>query len=106
MLKFENVDPKPGEGMRASGSGFLGTIRYATLPQVLPIMASQALYFLESNFRNAAVLGIVGAGGIGFELEERIRIFAFDQVIFIIILYMNCATTLDTVSGKIRARLV
>ena len=103
---FENVDPKPGEGMRAAGSGHLRTIRFATLPQVLPVMASQALYFLESNFRNAAVLGIVGAGGIGFELEERIRIFAFDQVIFIIILYMICVTALDTISGKIRARLV
>lgn len=103
---FENVDPKPGEGMRAAGSGHLRTIRYATLPQVLPVMASQALYFLESNFRNAAVLGIVGAGGIGFELEERIRIFAFDQVIFIIILYMICVAGLDTISGKIRAQLV
>ncbi len=103
---IEGVDPKPAEGMRAAGLDRVRTIRFAVLPQVLPLMASQALYFLESNFRNAAVLGIVGAGGIGFELEERIRIFAFDQVIFIIILYMICVTALDTVSGRIRARLV
>ena len=103
---FENVDPKPAEGMRSAGIDKLRTIRFATLPQVLPVLASQALYFLESNFRNAAVLGIVGAGGIGFELEERIRIFAFDQVIFIILLYMLCVTGLDTISSKIRARLV
>lgn len=103
---FENVDPKPAEGMRASGVGPLRTIRFALLPQVLPVLASQSLYFLESNFRNAAVLGIVGAGGIGFELEERIRIFAFDQVIFIILLYMVCVAVLDTISGRLRARLV
>lgn len=103
---FENVDPKPAEGMRSAGIDKLRTIRFATVPQVLPVLASQALYFLESNFRNAAVLGIVGAGGIGFELEERIRIFAFDQVIFIILLYMLCVTGLDTISSKIRARLV
>ena len=103
---FENVDPKPAEGMRSAGIDKLRTIRFATVPQVLPVLASQALYFLESNFRNAAVLGIVGAGGIGFELEERIRIFAFDQVLFIILLYMLCVTGLDTISSKIRARLV
>ena len=68
-------------------------------------MASQVLFFLESNFRNAAVLGIVGAGGIGFELEERIRIFAFDQVFFIVGLYMVCVAVLDTFSQRIRARL-
>ena len=103
---FENVDPKPAEGMRAAGVGPVRTIRFALLPQVLPVLASQSLYFLESNFRNAAVLGIVGAGGIGFELEERIRIFAFDQVVFIIILYMICVAVLDTISGRLRARLV
>ena len=69
-------------------------------------MASQSLYMLESNFRNAAILGIVGAGGIGFELEERIRIFAFDQVAWIVIAYVLCVMALDLVSEKIRSRLV
>jgi len=51
------------------------------------------------------VLGIVGAGGIGFELEERIRIFAFDEVVFIVGLYMLCVAALDTVSQRLRASL-
>jgi phosphonate transport system permease protein len=68
-------------------------------------MASQSLFCLESNFRNAAVLGIVGAGGIGFELEERIRIFAFDQVAFIVILYILCVMALDMISARLRAQL-
>ena len=69
-------------------------------------MASQSLYMLESNFRNAAILGIVGAGGIGFELEERIRVYAFDEVIFIVILFVVTVGVLDWVSERLRARLV
>jgi phosphonate transport system permease protein len=74
-------------------------------PQVAPILASQSLYYLESNFRNAAVLGIVGAGGIGFELEERIRIFAFDEVAFIVLLYMVAVALLDSLSRRLRSAL-
>lgn len=102
---IENADEKPLDGVRAAGVSPLITLRYGLAPQVVPVMASQVLYFLESNFRNAAVLGIVGAGGIGFELEERIRIFAFDQVAFMIVLYMICVAALDTVSQWLRQRL-
>jgi phosphonate transport system permease protein len=102
---IENCDDKPMEGVRSAGASPLTVLRYGLAPQVTPVMASQCLYFLESNFRNAAVLGIVGAGGIGFELEERIRIFAFDEAVFIIALYMICVAALDTLSQRIRARL-
>ena len=102
---IENCDDKPMEGVRSAGASPLTVLRYGLAPQVAPVMASQCLYFLESNFRNAAVLGIVGAGGIGFELEERIRIFAFDEAVFIIALYMVCVAALDTLSQKLRARL-
>lgn len=102
---IENSDSRPLDGVRSAGASPLMVLRYGLAPQVTPIMASQVLFFLESNFRNAAVLGIVGAGGIGFELEERIRIFAFDQVAFIIILYMICVAALDTFSQALRKRL-
>jgi phosphonate transport system permease protein len=102
---MENADDKPLDGVRAAGVSPLMTLRYGLAPQIIPVMASQVLFFLEGNFRNAAVLGIVGAGGIGFELEERIRIFAFDQVAFIIGLYMICVASLDTVSQWLRRRL-
>ncbi len=102
---IENADEKPIDGVRAAGTPPLLALRYGLAPQVIPVMASQVLFFLESNFRNAAVLGIVGAGGIGFELEERIRIFAFDQVAFIVGLYMICVAGLDTVSQWLRQRL-
>ncbi len=102
---LENCDRGPVEGARAAGASRLLEIRFALAPQVAPVMASQCLYYLESNFRHAAVLGIVGAGGIGFELEERIRIFAFDQVAFIVLLYMVAVALLDAVSRRLRAGL-
>lgn len=102
---IENCDDKPMDGVRSAGVPPLMVLRYGLAPQVIPVMASQCLFFLESNFRNAAVLGIVGAGGIGFELEERIRIFAFDEVLFIVGLYMLCVAALDTISQRLRASL-
>lgn len=102
---IENCDEKPMEGVRSAGVSPLMALRYGLAPQVTPVMTSQSLFFLEGNFRNAAVLGIVGAGGIGFELEERIRIFAFDEVAFIILLYMVCVAVLDTGSQRLRAML-
>ena len=102
---IENCDDRPMEGLRAAGASQLAVLRLGLLPQVAPVMASQTLYFLESNFRHAAVLGIVGAGGIGFELEERIRIYAFDEMAFIVILYVICVAVLDTISQRARAKL-
>lgn len=102
---IENADPRPQDAVRAAGGGRLSAIRFGLAPQVAPVIASQSLFCLESNFRNAAVLGIVGAGGIGFELEERIRIFAFDQVAFIVILYVLCVMALDMISARLRAAL-
>jgi phosphonate transport system permease protein len=100
---IENCDDKPMEGLRAAGAAPSIVLRYGLLPQAAPAVASQTLFCLESNFRHAAVLGIVGAGGIGFELEERIRVFAFDQVAFIVVLYAVCVALLDSVSQRVRA---
>lgn len=103
---LENVDDRPAEALRAAGAGWLHTLRLATFPQVAPVWLSQCLYFLEQNFRASAVLGIVGAGGIGFELLERIRIYAFDEVMFIVILFIVSVGALDWVSERLRLRLV
>jgi phosphonate transport system permease protein len=102
---IENADAKPVEGVRSTGVAPLAVIRFGLLPPVAPVIASQCLYYLEANFRHAAVLGIVGAGGIGFELEERIRVFAFDAAAFIILLYMLAVASLDTASRALRKGL-
>jgi phosphonate transport system permease protein len=103
---IENADQRPSEAVRAAGGGPFAVFRFGLLPQTVPIWTSQVLYFLERNFRAAAILGIVGAGGIGFELSERIRIFAFDEVLFIIILYLICVAILDFASAQLRRRMV
>lgn len=103
---IENADTGPSEGILASGGDSVLAIRFGLAPQVMPVMLSQSLYTLESNFRNAAILGIVGAGGIGQELEERIRVYAFDEVAWITIAYVTCVFVLDWLSERIRSKLV
>jgi phosphonate transport system permease protein len=76
--------------------------RYGVVPQVLPIFASQALYFWESNTRSATIIGIVGAGGIGAHLSEQIRILEWQQVSFLVILILVTVAAIDWVSGKLR----
>lgn len=102
---IENADRKPVEGMEASGAARSLVLRFGVLPQVLPVMLSQALYFFESNVRSATVFGIVGAGGIGFYLNERIKLALWDQAAFIIILFLVTVAIIDVISYRIRQRL-
>lgn len=102
---MENVDQRQIASLRATGAGQVEVLRFGTLPQMLPIWLSQCLYFLEQNFRAAAVVGVVGGGGIGFELQERIRIFAFDEIAYITLLYIVAVGVLDVASDRLRARL-
>jgi phosphonate transport system permease protein len=102
---LENVDSHQQDSLRATGSSMPAVFRFGVVPQLLPVWLSQCLYYLEQNFRAAAVVGVVGAGGIGFELEERIRIFAFDQVAFITLMYIVAVAIMDFGSERLRARL-
>jgi phosphonate transport system permease protein len=77
-------------------------MRYAILPQVFPIILSTSLYYFESNTRSATILGIVGAGGIGLQLSDRIRVLAWDQASLIIIMILVTVYLIDTLSNKIR----
>jgi phosphonate transport system permease protein len=103
---IENADKGQAEGIRSTGAGQLMTLRLGVLPQVLPVMLSQALYQLESNSREATILGLVGAGGIGLRLSERIQINAWDQVAYIIVLILITVAAIDFVSKRIRTRLI
>ncbi|HWB51751.1 MAG TPA: phosphonate ABC transporter, permease protein PhnE [Stellaceae bacterium] len=87
------------------GSGGMG-IRFGLLPQVLPIIAGQILYFFESNTRAATIIGIVGAGGIGLQLSEQIRTYDFDQVAFIVLLILAAVAAIDLVSGRLRFAII
>jgi len=103
---IENIDQKQVEGVRASGGGPLQVIRLAILPQVLPVMLSNALYQLESNTRSATILGIVGAGGIGFLLYDRIAANNWDEVMSIVLLILVTVYGIDSFSGWLRGRII
>ncbi len=102
----EAMERGPMEALRATGAGPLARLRFAALPQLLPVMASQALYQIESNSREATILGLVGAGGIGLRLSERIQINAWDQVAYIIVLLLITVAIIDTISRVLRQRLI
>ena len=102
----ENVDRNPVDGVRSAGASGAQTVRFAVVPQVLPVMLSNALYFFESNTRSATILGIVGAGGIGLQLSARIRVNNWDEVSFIVILILATVYAIDQLSRLIRERLI
>lgn len=103
---IETASSGPVEGVRASGGSRLAEIRFGLLPQVLPVFASQCLYFFELNTRSATIIGIVGAGGIGLYLSEMIRVLEWQQVAFLILLVLIAVAAIDAVSRRLRAAIM
>lgn len=103
---IENVDLRPVEAMRASGAGWVAQMRLGVVPQVLPNFASYLLLRLETNIMIAAALGIVGAGGIGIELQRAITYTEFDTYLAILLMIVAMITVIDLVSEALRHRLI
>jgi len=103
---IENLDRKQIDAIRASGGNFLHVIRFGVLPQVLPMMLSNTLYMFEHNTRSAAILGIVGAGGIGFLLADRLRAYELQEACLIIMLVVVTVYAIDFLSRILRNRLI
>lgn len=103
---IENVDEKPIEGIRSTGGNWFEVLRYGYTPQVLPVMISNSLYFLESNTRSSTIVGFVGAGGIGLILFDRARTYNWDQVAFIILAIIGAVYLIDLISRMIRKRVI
>jgi phosphonate transport system permease protein len=103
---IEAADRKEVEGIRASGGSGLDEIRFGLMPQVLPVIAGQVLYFIESNTRSATIIGIVGAGGIGLQLAEQIRVLEWQKVSFLILMILIAVAAIDWISGKLRFAII
>jgi phosphonate transport system permease protein len=103
---IENVERKQIEGVRSAGASQVQTLRLGVVPQVFPVMLSHILYFFESNVRSATILGIVGAGGIGLQLSDRIRINNWDEAAFIILMILVTVAVIDNFSRRIRTKLI
>lgn len=103
---IENTSNKPVDGVVAAGGSRTQSIRFAVLPQVMPVLLSITLYNFESNVRSGTILGIVGAGGIGFLLADRITAYRWDEAWSIIFLIIAMVYLIDWLSGLVRARFI
>ncbi|NKN37135.1 phosphonate ABC transporter, permease protein PhnE [Agrobacterium sp. a22-2] len=104
---LENIDDKQREGVKSVGASPVAVQRFGVLPQVMPLFASQALYFWESNTRSATIIGAVGAGGIGLKLWEAMRTHSdWENVAYMVVLILIVVFIFDSISNALRSRLM
>ncbi|MFN3443435.1 MAG: phosphonate ABC transporter, permease protein PhnE, partial [Rhizobium rosettiformans] len=104
---LENIDDKQREGVKSVGAPSAAVQRFGVLPQVMPVFASQALYFWESNTRSATIIGAVGAGGIGLKLWEAMRTNSdWENVAYMVLLILIVVFLFDAISNSLRSRLI
>lgn len=103
---IENVDRGPIEALEAVGASGTNVVRWAILPQVSPLFLGWTLYRFEINFRVSIVLGLVGAGGIGFFIQDKMASGKYDQMIIAIIAIVIVVNIIDFVSSWLRGKLV
>lgn len=99
---IEDMDPGQAEAVRATGASWTQWLNYAVLPQVMPRMIGLAVYRLDINFRESAVIGIVGAGGIGATLNTAFDRYEFDSAAAILIMIIVIVMLAEYASGHIR----
>jgi phosphonate transport system permease protein len=102
----EAIDPRPVEGIRATGAHSLEEIAFGVIPQVMPLWLSYSLYRFESNVRSATVLGIVGAGGIGLLLWDAMRNFEYTATAAILVIIIVVVSILDLISSAVRKAFI
>lgn len=103
---IESVDNGPIEAMEACGGRWVSSMRWGVLPQVLPVVTSYWLFRFEINVRASAVLGMIGAGGVGAELVSQLNFRNFDAVGAVLILTVAVVLVIDTVSASVRRRII
>lgn len=102
---LENADPAPAAVLRTNGASALQAFLYATLPQTLPQMLSYTMYRWENNIRAAAVLGVVGAGGLGQMLKYHLSLFQMQDAATVLIAMLLLVVLVDAVSYALRRAL-
>lgn len=103
---IESIDPQQVLAVRATGANPLLTFRYAVIPQALPVIASYSLLLFEGNIRHASILGIVGAGGIGFIIGKYMALFQYTRLMGAVILMIITVTLIDRTSDFLRKRII
>ena len=102
---IEHIDKGPIEALKSSGASKGQIISFAVIPQIIPSFVANNLYILDRNIRMATMLGIVGAGGIGYELQSAFRMFEYQKVSAIIIIIFITIFIIDNLSSFIRSKI-
>jgi phosphonate transport system permease protein len=102
----EEIDPAPLEALTAAGAPWGSRVVFGVIPQVMPRVLGLALYRLDINFRESAVIGLVGAGGIGATLTTAFARYEFESVSSILILIIGMVFTAEVISGRLRKALL
>ena len=102
---IEHINKGPVEALKSSGASKRQIISFAVIPQIIPSFIANNLYILDRNIRMATMLGIVGAGGIGYELQSSFRMFEYERVSAIIILIFATIFIIDHLSAFIRSKI-
>ena len=103
---IEAIDPGPVEAVAATGASRLQLLRWGVLPQLVPQFLSFTLYRFETNIRAAAILGFVGAGGIGFYIQTYLRMLNYPAASTVLLVLIVLVMVVDFASSRLRARLV
>ena len=102
----ENIDEGVVEAIRATGAGYGQILSFAVLPQILPDLISFTLYRLETNIRAASVLGLIGAGGIGYLMNSSFRTFQYQEAAAIVLVLIVLVMLVDYLSSRLRRLVV
>ena len=103
---IEGIDAGPVEAVAATGGTKLQQMRFAIVPQVMPNIVAYWLYRFEINIRASAVLGIIGAGGVGAELQAQLRFRDFSRAATVLLLTIAVVLLIDTISARVRRRII
>ncbi|MDQ0257725.1 phosphonate transport system permease protein [Evansella vedderi] len=102
---IEAIDPKPVEGILSTGASKLKALRYGIIPQVLPHFIAYTFYRFELNFREATILGLVGAGGIGFYITLYMRSFEYTRLATVTFIILVMVVVIDMLSSYLRKKI-
>lgn len=103
---IEEIDPVQVEAVTATGAGSAQILDYAIIPQILPAFAGITVYRWDINIRESTVLGLVGAGGIGLQLQSSLNILAWNQVTVILLVILSTVIISEWISAKVRHAVI
>lgn len=103
---IEEIEPGQVEALRSTGAHPLQTLALGVVPQVVPAFVALTLYRWDINIRDSIVLGLVGAGGIGFELQTSMRLFQYPEVLTMIIVILLIVLLVENLSQRVRRRVI